>query len=243
MPILRKKQYICAEKLQIKILTDMKKLLLSALSLIVSLSALAQTKAVENFVREMPCTDDLGQIIATQMGTIVLPYAPMVEGATLYELKSASATEWVFSAVANPQANTPYVFVVNEGATEVRFYGEGAADMQEAPVAAAAGVEGAFVGSYKRQVIRKKIYYISNDRLNTNDSRLVMSTPYRAYFDGSILPEGTELADDVKLTFLQPMQTGIENVAKQQSSVTISTQNISLQPGTYTINGQKAEVK
>lgn len=221
----------------------MKKLLLSTLSLMVSLSALAQTKSVQNFVREMPCTDDLGQIIATQMGTIVLPYAPMVEGATLYELKSASATEWVFSAVANPQANTPYVFVVNEGATDVYFYGEGAADMQAAPVASAAGVEGAFVGSYKRQVIRKKIYYISNDRLNTNDDRLVMSTPYRAYFDGSILPDGTELAEDVKLTFINTLETGLENVGKQQSAITISTQNISLQPGTYTINGQKAEVK
>ncbi|MCQ2205126.1 MAG: hypothetical protein MJZ15_11890 [Bacteroidales bacterium] len=221
----------------------MKKLLLSTLSLMVSLSALAQTKSVQNFVREMPCTDDLGQVIATQMGTIVLPYAPMVEGATLYELKSASATEWVFSAVANPQANTPYVFVVNEGATDVYFYGEGAADMQAAPVASAAGVEGAFVGSYKRQVIRKKIYYISNDRLNTNDDRLVMSTPYRAYFDGSILPDGTELAEDVKLTFINTLETGLENVGKQQSAITISTQNISLQPGTYTINGQKAEVK
>lgn len=224
----------------------MKKTLLLAFAAIMSVSAFAQTKSVENFVRTMPCTNDYGQVIATQMGTIVLPYAPVVEGATLYELRSASATEWVFQAVTEPQANTPYVFVVDADAQEVRFNGAGESCMSDAPVASAAGVESAFVGSYKRQIIRKKIYYLSNDRINCSNGKAVMTTPYRAYFDGSVLADGVELADNVKLTFVNPSQAAITSVDasdEAESAVRISRQHISLQPGIYQINGKKAQIK
>lgn len=209
-----------------------------------SAAAFAQTLSVENFVREMPCKNDRGEVIAEKMGTIVLPYAPQVEGATLYQLVSASAKEWVFEAVSDPQANTPYVFVADKGVQEVRFYGDGQAKASVNPVADAAGKEGAFVGSYRRQIIRKQIYFLSFDRINSNDGKPVMSTPYRAYFDGSVLPEGTVLSDNVKLTFINHSGTSISEVeGDAECSIQLSRQQISLQPGTYQINGKKAVVK
>lgn len=220
----------------------MKKTLLLAVAALMSMAAMAQ----ETFSREMPCKNNLGQVIATKMGTICLPYAATPVDCKTYKLVSASADEWVFQEVLKMDANTPYVFVVENNTTlEANFKQEGEAVACEAPVAEAAGVAGAFVGSYKEKVIRnKKMYFLSYDKVNYNDGLPIVATPYRAYFDASVMPAGQKLSENVKLTFLQATTTRISQVADEDAAeVTVARQNIGLQQGKYNINGKKVVVK
>ena len=222
----------------------MKKTLLMAAAALMSAAAFAQ----ETFTREMPCKSDLGDIIATKMGTICLPYEAKPVDCTVYRLVSASADEWIFQQVLSMESNTPYVFVVDNNTTlEASFEQTGETVACDAPVAEAAGVANAFVGNYKREVLRgKKLYYISNDQVKYNNGLPIVSTPNRAYFSADVMPAGQTLSADVKLTFLQASTSRI-NAAQAAESVdaeaTVARQNIGLQQGQYNINGKKTIVK
>lgn len=219
----------------------MKKTLLLLASALLSVSAFAQT-----FSREMPCKSDLGDIIATKMGTICLPYEAKPVDCSVYKLVSASSDEWIFQEVLQMEANTPYLFVVANNTTlEANFEKVGEEIACDAPVGEAAGVANGFVGSYKREILRgKKLYFISYDKINYNNGQPIISTPNRAYFSADVMPAGQTLSKDVKMTFL-PVTTRINAVAEsaEEKEVSVARQNIGLQQGRYNINGKKAVVK
>lgn len=221
----------------------MKKTLLLAAVSMVSACAMAE----DVFTREMPCKNDFGEVIGTKMGTICLPYDAAPVDCSVYKLVSASADEWIFKEVVDMQANTPYVFVVENNTTlEANFTKVGEEIACENPCGEAAGIEGAFIGGYKRKVISgTKMYYVSNDKINFNDGKAVMATPYRGYFSAEVLPAGVTLSENVKLTFIRENATRIdnlENVAEESESV-VSRQSIGLEAGKYQINGKKIIVK
>lgn len=243
----------------------MKKFTLIAAFAFVALAASAQTKVpstrvdasqrpvvriapavtVRDFVRPMPCLNNRGEVIGREIGTICLPYEPQVEGATLYELVKASSTEFVFREVTHPQANTPYVFRINEGASEVIFGGMGEYQYSTTDVtSSAAGVEDAFMGSYRSHVIEEPIYYLSNDQIHYSDQP-VLTTRFRAFFKASILPEGTVLSPNVQTRFISANNTtALDQLdADNTEVVKVSRQNIGLQQGTYQLGGKKVEVK
>lgn len=224
----------------------MKKLSVLAACLVMAGSAFAQTAQqfnISNFSRLMPCTNGRGEVIATQLGTVCLPYAPtLVEGATLYELYSASADEWVFVTVSDPQPNTPYVYRVNDDAQRVTFYGNGIYDRSLTEVkGTAAGREGAFVGTYRSIVVQKPVYYLAGDKVCFTDQP-INGTAFRCYFTADVMPEGEVLSDNVRLTFTTP--TALQSVgADSRSQVTVDRSNIGLQQGEYQIGGKKVVVK
>jgi len=221
----------------------MKKLTILAAAFMMATAAFAQKAqyVVRDFVREMPCTNNRGEVIATQVGTICLPYAPtMVEGATLYELVSASANEWVFVTVSDPQANTPYVYRVNNDAQRVVFYGEGNYDRNEVVVGSAAGCEGAFVGTYRSRVVQQPLYYIANDKVCYTEEP-INGTQFRCYFTTDVMPEGEVLSDNVQMTFTTPAALREMGVAEQQTIV--ERHNVGLQQGEYQLGGKKVMVK
>lgn len=201
---------------------------------------------IRDFVRPMPCLNNRGEVIATEMGTICLPYVPRVEGATLYELAYASSTEFVFREVTNPQANTPYVFRADNGAEKVVFVGMGDYKTSGDDVTAmAAGVEDAFVGSYRSHIVEEPVFYLSNDKIQYSDQPLY-TTRFRAYFKASILPAGTVLSPDVRTRFIganAPLDIDQLESEKESNALQISRQNVGLQQGTYQLGGKKVEVK
>lgn len=199
--------------------------------------------SVTDFSREMPCTNGRGEVIASQVGTVCLPYAPtLVEGATLYELYSATGEEWVFVSVSEPQPNTPYVYRVNDDAKRVTFYGHGTFDRQQVITGTAAGVEDAFVGSYRAILVQKPVYYLSGDKVCYTEQP-VSGTAFRCYFNADVMPEGEVLSDNVRLTFTTP--AGLQNLQSEhpQSSTVIDRANIGLQQGDYLLGGKKVQVK
>lgn len=224
----------------------MKKFTLIAACLLMAGSAFAQRVQykVSDFVREMPCTNHRGEVIATQVGTVCLPYAPtLVEGATLYELYSASAQEWIFVSVSEPQANTPYVYRVNDDAKRVVFYGEAEYDRSLTEVkGAAADCEDAFVGTYRSVVVNKPLYYLAGDKVCYTDQP-INGTPFRCYFTTDVMPAGQTLSDDVKLTFTTP--AGLASMQAEQGAghIVVDRANIGLQRGEYLVGGQKVQVK
>lgn len=219
----------------------MKKTLLLVAATLMSAAAMAQ----DVFTREMPCKNNLGEVIANKMGTVCLPYAAEAHDCSVYKLVSATADKWVFQEVNSMEANTPYVFVVDNSTTlEASFEKIG----EEVPVAKpstdAAGVENAFVGSYRQTVIRDQIYFISNDKVNSSKGKPVLSTPNRGYFTSNVLPSGQTLSDNVKLVFLHSNSTAIQEVsAEEEAAATVSKNNIGLESGNYQINGKKVIVK
>lgn len=218
-------------------------LLLAALSMM-SVCAMAE----DVFTREMPCKNDFGEVIGTKMGTICLPYDAVPVDCSVYSLVSASADEWIFKEVKDMQANTPYVFVVDNNTTlEAGFTKCGEEIACENPCGEAAGVAGAFIGGYKRKVISGiNMYYISNDKVNCNKGLPVMSTPYRGYFSADVMPEGETLSENVKLTFIAENATRIQNVdaaAEEETEYVVGRQNLGLEAGKYQINGKKIIVK
>ena len=225
----------------------MKKTLLLAALALTSMAAVAQ----DAFKREMPCKNDYGQVIANKMGTICLPYAAEPSDCSVYKLVSASAKEWVFQQVFTMEANTPYVFVVDNNTTlEASFTQKGETVMSDKPCADAAGVEGAFVGTYQRKMIRgEKMYFLSHDKVNFNNGLPIVATPYRGYFRADVMPEGETISDDLKLTFLSAAAadggtTAVDEVsAEAEKSAEVSRQNIGLKRGDYKINGKKVVVK
>ncbi len=230
----------------IKIKMLMKKVILFVAAAITSIAAMAQ----ETFTREMPCKNDYGQVIANKMGTICLPYAAKAHDCTVYRLLSASADEWIFQEVTSMEANTPYVFVVDNNTTlQASFEQVGETVAAEAPIADAAGVEGAFVGSYNRKMIRgEKMYFLSYDKINFNNGKAIVATPNRAYFKADVMPEGETLSENVKLTFLASEggdTTGVDelNSASDSESAEIARQNIGLKQGSYKIGGKHVIVK
>ena len=223
----------------------MKKIALLAASLVMAGSALAQTTQFQlrDFSRQMPCTNGRGEVIASEVGTVCLPYAPsLVEGATLYELYSASADEWVFVSVSEPQANTPYVYRVNSDAKRVVFYGQGEYDRTLTEVkGAAAGHEDAFVGTYRSIVMQKPLYYLAGDKVCYTDQP-INGTPFRCYFTTDVMPEGEVLSDNVRLTFTTPAALSALHV-EGEATVTVDRSNIGLQRGAYQMGGKKVQVK
>lgn len=224
----------------------MKKTLLLAALALTSVAAFAQ----DVFKREMPCKNDYGQVIANKMGTICLPYAAVPSDCSVYKLVSASAQEWIFQEVKSMEANTPYVFVVDNNTTlEASFTKVGEEIECQNPTATAAGVEGAFVGSYKRQIIRgQKMYFLSHDKINFNNGLPIVSTPYRGYFSADVMPEGETISEDLKLTFRAAADDGgttaLEAAEMQEEEVTtLSRQHVGLKQGNYSINGKKVVVK
>ena len=116
------------------------------------------------------------------------------------------------------------------------------------PVADAAGVKGAFVGTYQRKMLRgQKMYFLSHDKINFNNGQPIVATPYRGYFTADVMPAGETISEDLKLTFLSASgddTTGIEaSDVKEDSETTISRQNLGLKQGHYNINGKKVVVK
>lgn len=220
----------------------MKKTLLLLATAMLSVSAFAQT-----FTREMPCKNDLGDVIATKMGTICLPYEAKPVDCSVYKLLSASADEWIFQEELTMEANTPYLFVVNNNTTlEASFEQVGEEISGVAPISEAAGVANAFVGSYKREILRgKKLYFVSYDKINFNNGQPIVSTPNRAYFSADVMPAGQTLSENVKLTFIPAHTNRISNAASSfdETDATVSRQNIGLQQGRYNINGKKMLVK
>ena len=226
----------------------MKKLAILAAALLMAGSANAQKVQrvqyqVSNFSREMPCKGPNGDVIATQVGTVCLPYAPtMVEGATLYELVSASATEWIFQTVSEPQANTPYVYRVENGAERVTFYGSGSYERQLEVRGAAAGHEGAFVGTYRSHVVTEPAYFLSGDRIQYTEQPINGSI-FRCYFTPDVMPAGETLSPNVEMRFVTP--AGLRELQEQraQEGVTVDRHNIGLQQGEYQMGGKKVTVK
>lgn len=220
----------------------MKKTLLLLATAMLSVTAFAQT-----FTREMPCKNDLGDVIATKMGTICLPYEAKPVDCKVYTLISASSEEWIFQEVLAMEANTPYLFVVANNTTlEASFEKVGEEVACEAPVGEAAGVSKAFVGSYKREILRgKKLYFVSYDKINFNNGQPIISTPNRAYFSADVMPAGQTLSENVKLTFIPASTTRINSAAAsaEEMDATVVRQNIGLQQGRYNINGKKTLVK
>jgi len=221
----------------------MKKTLLLLATAMLSVSAFAQ----ETFTREMPCKSDLGDVIATKMGTICLPYEARPVDCSVYKLISASAEEWIFQEVLSMEANTPYLFVVNNNTTlEASFEQVGETIECNAPMTDAAGVSNAFVGNYKREVLRgKKLYFVSHDKINFNNGQPIVSTPNRAYFSADVMPAGESLSENVKLTFLSANTSRVKSIAAEaeESNASVARQNIGLQQGRYNINGKKTLVK
>lgn len=223
----------------------MKKTLLLAALALTSMAAVAQ----ETFTREMPCKNDFGQVIANKMGTICLPYAAEPSDCSVYKLVSASAQEWVFQQVTSMEANTPYVFVVDNNTTfEASFTKVGEEVACQNPVADAAGVEGAFVGTYQRKMLRgQKMYFLSHDKINFNNGQPIVATPYRAYFSADVMPAGETISDNLKLTFLSANDEGTTAIdataQKEEAETAVGSQNIGLKQGRYNINGKKVVVK
>ena len=224
----------------------MKKIALVSAFVMVAGAAMAQSHMIKvhDFSRPMPCLNNRGEVIATEMGTICLPYAPQVEGATLYELVSASSTEFIFQEVTDPQANTPYVFRVNDGVAKITFAGDGEYQYTNNDITtSAAGVADAFVGSYSTHVVNEPLYFLNGDQIRYTDQP-VYSTRFRAYFKASILPEGTVLSPNVRMTFCKPGTAALYQMGQTEAeAVSISRQNIGLQQGTYQLGGRKVEVK
>lgn len=223
----------------------MKKITLMAACLLMAGSAFAQKAqyVVSDFAREMPCTNGRGEVIATQVGTICLPYAPtLVEGATLYELYSASADEWVFVTVSEPQANTPYVYRVNDDAKQVTFYGQGRHERELEVMGSAAGHENAFVGTYRSHVVTKPLYYLAGDKVCYTDQP-INGTQFRCYFTTDVMPEGEVLSDNVRLTFTTPAALSHLQLDEADALVEIDRGNIGLQKGSYIIGTKKVLVK
>lgn len=221
----------------------MKKLTILATAFLMAATAFAQKAqyVVRDFVREMPCTNYRGEVIATQIGTICLPYAPtMVEGATLYELYSASATEWVFVSVSNPQPNTPYVYRVDNDAERVTFYGEGRYDRNVEVKGSAAGCEGAFVGTYRGCVVRQPLYYLAGDKVCYTEEP-INGTQFRCYFTTDVMPEGETLSDNVTMTFTTP--AALREMSVSEGRTIVDRHNIGLQQGEYQLGGKKVQVK
>ena len=220
----------------------MKKFFLVAAVALMGLAAQAQ----ERFSREMPCKNDFNQVIATKMGTICLPYDAEPQDCSVYRLVSASAHEWIFQQVLEMKANTPYVFVVENNTTlQANFIQKGETIAADAPVGEAAGVDGAFVGTYKQHVMRgEKMYFLSYDKVNYNNGKPIIASPNRAYFRADVMPEGETLADDVKLTFLpaQERVKGEANAAVERNAE-VNRLHIGLKQGQYNINGRKTVVK
>ena len=223
----------------------MKKPLFLAACLLMAGTAIAQQtqSVVRNFTRTMPCTNGRGEVIAQEVGTVCLPYAPtLVEGATLYELYSASADEWVFVAVDEPQANTPYVYRVNDAAERVIFYGEGTFDRQQVVKGRAAGREGAMVGSYRSVVMRQPLYYLAGDKVRYTDQP-VNGAQFRCYFTTDVMPVGETLSDDVRLTFTTPTGIAALQNAEAAGKVVVEGRNIGLRQGEYQMGGKQVLVK
>lgn len=220
----------------------MKKTFLLLATALLSVSAFAQT-----FSREMPCKNELGDVIATKMGTICLPYEAKPVDCSVYKLVSASSEEWIFQETLSMEANTPYLFVVDNNTTlEANFEQIGEEVACDAPTAEAAGVANGFIGSYKRQILRgRKMYFVSYDKINYNNGQPIISTPNRAYFSADVMPAGQTLSENVKLTFLPASTTRINSAeaSVKENDATIARQNIGLQQGRYNINGKKAIVK
>lgn len=222
----------------------MKKALFAA-CLLMAGTAFAQKAqyTVSDFSREMPCVNNRGEVIGTQLGTVCLPYAPtLVEGATLYELYSASADEWIFVSVSEPQANTPYVYRVNDDAKRVTFYGEGKYDRYAEVRGTAAGQEGAFVGAYRSIVVSEPVYFLSNDKVCYSDQP-VGGAQFRCYFTADVMPEGETLSDNVKLTFTTPAALRGLVAEGTDGKVTVDRHSIGLQQGEYQMGGKKVQVK
>lgn len=224
----------------------MKKLTILAACLLMAGSALAQNVkyTVSNFSREMPCTNGRGEVIASQLGTVCLPYAPtLVEGATLYELYSASADEWVFVSVSEPQPNTPYVYRVNDDAQRVVFYGQGTYDRSLTEVkGSAAGHEGAFVGTYRSLIVQQPLYYLAGDKVCYTDQP-INGTQFRCYFTTEVMPEGETLSDDVRLTFTTPAALRSMAADGAEAKAVVDRHNVGLQQGDYLMGGKKVHVK
>lgn len=221
----------------------MKKLTILAAAVMMATAAFAQKAqyVVRDFVREMPCTNNRGEVIATQVGTICLPYAPtLVEGATLYELYSASSTEWVFVSVSDPQPNTPYVYRVNNDAQRVVFYGQGNYDRHAEVVGSAAGQEGAFVGTYTNRVVQKPLYYLAGDKVCFTDQP-INGTQFRCYFTTDVMPEGETLSDNVTMTFTTP--AALREMVTSEDATVVERHNVGLQQGEYQLGGKKVIVK
>lgn len=221
----------------------MKKLTILIAAFMMAAVSFAQTSqyVVRNFVREMPCTNGRGEVIASQIGTICLPYAPtVVEGATLYELYSASASEWIFVSVNNPQPNTPYVYRVNNDAERVTFYGEGRFDRNAEVKGSAAGHDGAFVGTYRSCVVRQPLYYLSGDKVCYTENP-ISGTQFRCYFTTDVMPEGETLSENVTMTFTTP--TALQEMNVSGNRTVIDRHNIGLQQGEYQLGGKKVLVK
>lgn len=229
----------------------MKNVILSAVAFLLVGTASAQTvqrfssvSVVKDFAREMPCTNAKGDIIASQIGTVCLPYAPtLIEGATLYEVVSASADEWIFQSVSEPQANTPYVYRVDDDAQQVIFHGQGNYDRNCTEVlGSAAGHEGVFVGTYRSRVVRTPMYYFSGDQICYTEEP-VTGTSFRCYFTAAVMPEGQKLSDHVRLTFVTP--AGLRALQSQSgdAQVTVDQNNIGIAKGDYQMGGKKVQVK
>lgn len=218
----------------------MKKILLLATIAMMSFAGMAQ----ETFTREMPCKNNLQEVIATKMGTICLPYAAKPVDCSVYRLVSASAEEWIFQQVLDMEANTPYVFVVDNNTTlEASFEQCGEVIECDAPVADAAGVKDAFVGSYKDKVVRGDIFFLSYDKINSNNGKPVMGTANRAYFKADVLG-GQQLSENVNLTFIPASATRIQSAERvQESETVVQRQQIGLESGRYEIGGKKVVVK
>lgn len=223
----------------------MKKFTLFAACLMMAGAALAQNVqyTVSNFVREMPCLNHRGEVLASEIGTVCLPYAPtMVEGATLYELYSASAEEWIFVAVSEPQANTPYVYRVNNDAQRVVFYGKGTYDRKAEVKGSAAGHEGAFVGAYRSVVVNQPLYYLAGDKVCFTDQP-INGTQFRCYFTADVMPEGETLSENVKLTFTTPAALQAIASGNAEGKTVVDRHNIGLHQGEYQMGGKKVQVK
>lgn len=229
----------------------MKNLFFSAVALLLVGTASAQTvhrvqsvSVVKDFAREMPCTNAAGDVIASQIGTVCLPYAPtLIEGATLYELVSASADEWIFQSVSEPQANTPYVYRVDDDAQQVIFHGQGDYDRSRSEVpGSAAGHEGAFVGTYRNRVVRTPVYYFSGDKICYTEQPIT-GTAFRCYFTTDVMPEGQKLSDNVRLTFVTPAGLRALQSQSADADVTVDQHNIGIAKGDYQMGGKKVLVK
>ena len=120
-------------------------------------------------------------------GTIMLPFAPdeaTLDNYAFYALAESGDDYLRFEEVAEPAANTPYLYALREGKGNVAITGDKAAVSSEVESAVVNGWE--IVGSFTNQTIDTRAgnyYAFSSSRSEVNRvTQSLAVLPYRAYF-------------------------------------------------------------
>ena len=130
------------------------------------------------------------ELASGKYGTIVLPFAPNVEEYVFYALTEAGDNSLTFDEVAQPEANTPYLYTLRDGEAGTAIT---ASNVQiETASAVLEAADWSMVGSYSDENIdcasATDTYYYAYNSANHELNRVTKTLtvkPYRAYLTSS----------------------------------------------------------